>query len=70
MASWAVEKTSTPSGARDLGIEVDPELRYEHRDGFAANLAIGVLFPGAAFDNTALAARPAAVVRGRVAWVF
>ena len=70
IASWAVEPTSTPSGARDLGIEIDPELRYVHRDGFAATLAVGVLFPGSAFDNTNLQAKSAAVVRGRVAWAF
>ncbi|MBA3819868.1 MAG: alpha/beta fold hydrolase, partial [Deltaproteobacteria bacterium] len=27
IASWAVEASSTPSGARGLGIELDPELR-------------------------------------------
>ena len=70
IASWAVEAASTPSGARDLGIEVDPELRYAHADGFAATLVVGPFFPGGAFDNTNLQARSAAVVRGRVAWVF
>jgi uncharacterized protein (TIGR04551 family) len=70
IASWAVEPTSTPSGQRALGIELDPELRYASRDGFAATLDYGVLFPGAAFDNTMLKAQPAQVVRARLAFVF
>jgi uncharacterized protein (TIGR04551 family) len=70
IASWAVEATSTPSGARALGIELDPELRYASRDGFAATLDYGVLFPGAAFDNTNLKAQPAQVVRARLVFAF
>jgi uncharacterized protein (TIGR04551 family) len=70
IASWAVEPTSTPSGQRALGIELDPELRYASRDGFAATLDYGVLFPGAAFDNTMLKAQPAQVIRARLAFVF
>lgn len=70
VASWAVEATSTPSGARALGIELDPELRYAHRDGFAATVSYGLLLPGAAFDNTELAARPAQALRVRMAFAF
>jgi uncharacterized protein (TIGR04551 family) len=70
IASWAVEATSTPSGQRPLGIELDPELRYASRDGFAATLDYGVLFPGAAFDNTNLKAQPAQVVRLRLVFAF
>jgi uncharacterized protein (TIGR04551 family) len=72
IASWAVEPTSTPSGARDLGVELDPELRYASRDGFAATLDYGVLLPGAAFDNPTakLKAQPAQVVRARVVFAF
>ncbi len=72
IASWAVEPTSTPSGARTLGYEIDPELRYASRDGFAATIDYGLLFPGAAFDNPTanLKAQPAQVVRARVAFVF
>ena len=40
------------------------------RDGFAITIAYGVLFPGAAFDNTMLDARPAQVLRARVGFVF
>jgi uncharacterized protein (TIGR04551 family) len=70
IASWAVEASSTPSGQRALGIELDPQLRYASRDGFAATLDYGVLLPGAAFDSTTLQARPAQVLRARVAFVF
>jgi uncharacterized protein (TIGR04551 family) len=72
IASWAVEASSTPSGDRALGIELDPELRYASRDGFAATIDYGVLFPGAAFDNPTanLKAQPAQVVRARLAFAF
>ncbi len=70
IASWAVEPTSTPSGARALGIELDPELRYASRDGFVINLAYGLLVPGAAFDGTTLPARPAHAMRLRVGYLF
>jgi len=70
IASWAVEAASTPSGERALGIELDPELRYASKDGFALTLAYGLLLPGAAFDNTNLEARPAQVFRARMAFVF
>ncbi len=72
IASWAVEATSTPSGQRPLGIEVDPELRYANRDGFAATIDYGVLFPGSAFDNPTanLQAKPAQVIRARLAFAF
>ncbi len=70
IASWAVKATSTPSGERALGVELDPELRYTHKDGFAISLAYGVLLPGVAFDNTTLDAKAAQVVRGRIWFVF
>ncbi len=70
IASWAVKATSTPSGERALGVELDPELRYTHKDGFAISLAYGVLLPGAAFDNSTLDAKAAQVVRGRIWFVF
>ncbi|MBL0215981.1 MAG: alpha/beta fold hydrolase [Myxococcales bacterium] len=70
IASWAVEATSTPSGARALGVELDPELRFTSRDGFAISLAYGLLLPGAAFDNTTLDATAAHAVRGRIWFVF
>ena len=72
IASWAVDATSTPSGQRPLGIELDPELRYASRDGFALTVDYGVLFPGAAFDNPTLhlTAQPAQVIRARLAFGF
>jgi uncharacterized protein (TIGR04551 family) len=70
IASWAVEATSTPSGQRALGVELDPELRYASRDGFAATIDYGVLAPGAAFDNTMLKAQPAQVLRVRAGFAF
>jgi uncharacterized protein (TIGR04551 family) len=72
IASWAVEPTSTPSGQRALGVEIDPELRYAVRDGFAATFDYGVLFPGAAFDNPTahLEARTAQVLRARLVFAF
>ena len=70
IASWAVKATSTPSGERALGVELDPELRYLHEDGFAVSLAYGVLLPGAAFDNTNLEAKAAQVLRARIWFAF
>ena len=70
IASWAVEPTSTPSGQRPLGVEIDPELRYASRDGFAITLDYGVLFPGTAFDNTTLKAQTAQSLKLRLGYAF
>ncbi|CAN5549910.1 hypothetical protein BH11MYX1_BH11MYX1_11420 [soil metagenome] len=70
VASWAIETASTPSGQRFLGVELDPELRYVSRAGFALTLDYGVLAPGAAFDNTTLKAQPAQSVRVRAGFAF
>jgi uncharacterized protein (TIGR04551 family) len=72
IASWAVDANQTPSGQRPLGVELDPELRYASRDGFAATIDYGVLFPGSAFDNAAahLAAQTAQIIRARLFFVF
>jgi uncharacterized protein (TIGR04551 family) len=70
IASWAVEPTSTPSGERALGVELDPELRFASTDGFVANVAYGLLLPGAAFDSTNLSAKPAQALRVRVGFIF
>ncbi|MBL4634371.1 MAG: TIGR04551 family protein [Kofleriaceae bacterium] len=51
IASWAIEATSTPSGQKALGIEFDPTLRYETRDGFVAALEYAILLPLGGFDN-------------------
>ena len=70
--SWAVCPTSTPSGQRYLGFEVDPELRYASRDGFALTLDYGLFLPGGAFDNPTahLTAQPAQALRARVGFAF
>ncbi|MCA9679948.1 MAG: TIGR04551 family protein, partial [Myxococcales bacterium] len=72
IASWAIEPSSTPSGARALGVEVDPTLTFGSRDGFRAALEYAVLLPGAAFDNPdqGLDAAPAQLWRVRVGYVF
>jgi uncharacterized protein (TIGR04551 family) len=70
ITSWAVQATSTPSGQRALGIELDPELRYTSRDGFAATIAYGLFSPGAAFNSTTLEAKPAQSLRVRLGFVF
>ena len=72
VASVAVEAASTPSGARGMGIELDPGVRYESQDGFAVALDYGVLLPLSGFDNPAagLDARPAQVLRARLGYAF
>jgi len=64
ISSWAMEASSTPSGERALGVEVDPSLRYETRDGFVAALEYAVLAPLGAFDN------PAAGLNARAAQLW
>lgn len=51
VASWAVEPTSTPGGQRALGLELDPTLVYESRDGFQLALEHATLLPMAGLDN-------------------
>jgi uncharacterized protein (TIGR04551 family) len=69
--SWAMQAPSTPSGARHLGVELDPSLEYA-ADGFRAALDYAVLVPGAAFDNpmAGLDATTAHLVRLRLGYVF
>jgi uncharacterized protein (TIGR04551 family) len=66
VASWAIEPTSTPSGARALGVELDPSLAYTTRDGFRAALDYALFLPGAAFGDAA----PAQLIRARLGYVF
>jgi uncharacterized protein (TIGR04551 family) len=70
IASWAVQAASTPSGARPLGVEIDPSLRWLSLDGFTAALDYAILFPGAAFDGATLAAQPAQALRLRLGYHF
>lgn len=70
--SWALEPTSTPGGARPLGVEIDPSLSYRADDGFRLDLDYAVLFPLAGLDNPdlGLAARPAQLWRLRLGYAF
>lgn len=72
IASFAVEPSSTLSGERGLGIEVDPTLVYATTQGFLASLEYAVLFPLAGFDNPTLglSARPAQLFRARLGLQF
>lgn len=72
VASWAVEPTSTPSGARGLGIEIDPGLTYQTDYGLHVAFEPAVLLPMAGLDNPQLgfAARPAQLYRLRLQYTF
>lgn len=72
IASFAAEPSSTPSGERNLGLEVDPTLAYIHDAGFVASLEYAAFFPGAAFDNpgAGLDAAPAQLLRLRLGMHF
>lgn len=72
IASFAVESASAPGGESPLGLEVDPTLVYESRDGFMLALDYAALFPFAGLDNPAagLTARPAQLARLRVHFAF
>lgn len=50
VASWALQPNSTPSGARRLGVELDPTLSLTLR-GLLIEWQTALLLPGAAFDN-------------------
>ena len=75
--SWAIEAATTPGGAANLGLELDPTVTYRSRDGIDASLAWATFLPGAAFDNrgdgtaaTALTARAAHLARLTLRWRF
>jgi uncharacterized protein (TIGR04551 family) len=72
IASFAACASSTPGGKHPLGLEIDPTVVYAARDGFQAALEYAVLFPFAGLDNpvAGLAAKPAQLVRLRLAYVF
>lgn len=72
VASFAVEPTSTPSGQSPLGIEIDPAITYETREGFIAALEYAVLVPLSGFQNTAmgLGASPAQLLRLRLQMLY
>ncbi len=68
IASFAAQASSTPSGARPLGIELDPTLAYTTTNGFVAAIEYAAFFPFAAFDNPSagLDAKPAQLLRFRL----
>jgi uncharacterized protein (TIGR04551 family) len=72
IASFSMEPTSTPSGERALGVELDPTLFYRHEDGFHAALDYAALFPLDGLDNPALglSAEPAQLLRLRLGLVY
>ena len=68
----AMYASSTPGGDANLGLEVHSALRWEARDGFDALLEYAVLIPFGGLSNPAagLDARPAQLLRLRLAWVI
>lgn len=70
--SQAVEKTSPPGGKAPLGIEIDPTLSYQSRDGFELALEHAIFFPMAGLDNPRdnLQARSAQLLRLRLGYQF
>jgi uncharacterized protein (TIGR04551 family) len=74
VASWAVYALSAPGDKHPLGIEIDPTLAYQTREGFLAALDYGVLFPLAGLDNVnvtpTLTAHPAQLARLRLQFFF
>jgi len=72
VASWALEAESAPGRRSPLGIELDPTLAYESRDGFGAAFEYAALFPMAGLDNPSLGlpARPAQLARLRLVYAF
>jgi len=70
IASWSAYASSTPGGARPLGVEVDPTLEYHSDSGFAVRLEYAALFPLSGLDNPALGldAKPAQLLRLHLAF--
>ena len=68
----AIDASSTPGGANDLGVELHASLSWVHRRGFDVLAEYAVLFPLAGLSNPAqnLSATPAQLLRLRLAWVF
>ncbi|MFW5968440.1 MAG: TIGR04551 family protein [Persicimonas sp.] len=71
-ASWAVNEQSTPGDGRHLGVELNPSLTYEHKNGFSLTGDYAVLLPGAGLDNPKedLLAQPAHMLRARLMYGF
>ncbi len=71
VATFALQPNSTPSGARELGVELDPTLSLTLR-GLLIEWQTAVLLPGAGFDNafTGAAAQPAWMSRLFLGFAF
>ncbi len=72
VASAAHQPNSTPSGARPLGVEIDPTVSWRSRGGFRLQLQGAWLKPLAGLDNavTGAEAQPAWLGRVLAAWEF
>ena len=72
VASFAMEPSSAPGQDRPLGLEVDPGLSYQSRDGFLVALDYAVLAPFSGLDNPALGlrAQPAQLARLRFMYAY
>lgn len=63
IASFAVEPSSAPGGEAPLGVEIDPTLTWQSRDGLVVSAEYAILFPLAGLDGVDQAARPAQLFR-------
>ncbi|MBX7191692.1 MAG: TIGR04551 family protein [Sandaracinaceae bacterium] len=72
VSSFAMEPTSTPGNDRPLGLELDPSLYYQSREGFAVALDYAFLVPFSGLDNPVmgLRAQPAQLARLRLMYGF
>jgi uncharacterized protein (TIGR04551 family) len=70
VASWAIEGRSTPTGARRLGVELDPDLRLSATDDWSLVLSWAFLLPGPAFAAATGDARAAHALRARLEMRF
>jgi uncharacterized protein (TIGR04551 family) len=72
VASFAVEPRSAPGQDRPLGLELDPSLAYQSREGFALVFDYAVLVPFSGLDNPSagLRAQPAQLARLRLMYGF
>jgi uncharacterized protein (TIGR04551 family) len=72
VGSFAVEPTSTPGQDRPLGLEIDPGLSYQSREGFGVAFDYALLIPFSGLDNPAmgLRAQPAQLARLRLMYAY
>jgi len=72
VSSFAMEPASTPGLDRPLGLEIDPSLSYQSREGFAVALDYAVLVPFSGLDNpmAGLRAQPAQLCRLRLMYAY